>query len=73
MWRFQSATSFAIGAADEMRVLVCLEGAGTLDHDGKQYAMERGAVILVPAVIGACRFRPERHVTLLEIAVPDHS
>jgi len=73
MWRFQSAASFAVGTADEMRVLVCLEGTGTLDHDGNEYPMERGAVILVPAVIGACRFRPERHVTLLEIAVPDHS
>jgi mannose-6-phosphate isomerase len=73
VWRFQSAASFAVGTVDEMRVLVCLGGAGTLDHDGNEYKMERGAVILVPAVVGACRFRPERHVTLLEIAVPDHS
>ncbi len=73
VWRFQSAASFAVGAVDEMRVLVCLEGIGTLDHDGNEYKMERGAVILVPAVVGACWFRPERHVALLEIAVPEHS
>ena len=73
VWRFQSATSFAVGAADQMRVLVCLAGVGTLDHDGNEYTIERGAVILLPAAVGACVFRPERDVTLLEIAVPDHS
>jgi len=73
VWRFQGAASFAVGAADEMRVLVCLAGVGTLDHDGNEYTMERGAVMLVPAAVGACCFRPERDVTLLEIAVPDHS
>jgi mannose-6-phosphate isomerase len=73
VWRFQSATSFVVGAAKEMRVLVCLEGIGTLHHDGNEYPMERGAVILVPASVGACCFRPKRRVKLLEIAVPDHS
>jgi mannose-6-phosphate isomerase len=56
-----------------MRFLVCLAGVGTLDHDGNEYTMERGAVMLFPAAVGACFFRPERHVTLLEIAVPDQS
>jgi len=73
VWRFQSAAPFAVGAPDEMRVLVCLEGVGTLDHDGSEYTMERGAVMLVPAVVGACFFRPRRRATLLEIAVPDYS
>lgn len=72
VWRFQGATSFAVGVAGEMRVLVCLEGVGTLAHDGNEYTMEKGAVILIPAVVGLCYFRPELHVTLLEIAVPDH-
>ncbi len=70
LWRIQSAASFIVGAADEPRVLVCLEGIGNLEHDGDAYAMEKGAVVLLPAVVGACRFRPERSVTLLEIAVP---
>jgi mannose-6-phosphate isomerase len=73
MWRFRSAAPFAVGATEEMRILVCLEGIGTLDHNGNEYPMERGAVFLIPATVGACSFRPERHVTLLEIAVPDHS
>jgi mannose-6-phosphate isomerase len=50
--------------------LVCLEGVGNLEFDGAEFAMENGAVVLLPAAVGACRFRPERPVTLLDIAIP---
>lgn len=70
VWRFQSEVPFDVGAANEPRVLVCLEGAGTLDHEGADSAMERGTVVLLPAAVGICRFRPEHSVTLLDIAVP---
>ena len=70
LWRLQSSTPLTVGAADEPRVLVCLEGIGNLEHNDAEFAMERGAVVLLPAAVGACRFRPERPVTLLEIAVP---
>jgi mannose-6-phosphate isomerase len=70
LWRLQGAAPFIVGAADEPRVLVCLEGVGNLEYDGAEFAMEKGAVVLLPAAVGACRFRPERSVTLLEIAVP---
>jgi mannose-6-phosphate isomerase len=70
LWRLQGAAPFVVGAADEPRVLVCLEGVGNLEYDGAEFAMEKGAVVLLPAAVGACRFRPERSVTLLEIAVP---
>ena len=71
LWRLQGDAPFAVGAADEPRVLVCLEGAGNIEHDGADFAMEKGAVMLLPAAVGACRFRPEGPVTLLDIAVPD--
>jgi mannose-6-phosphate isomerase len=59
--------------ADELRVLVCLDGVGNIEHDGAEFTMEKGEVILLPAAVGACRFRPEGPVTLLDIAVPDQS
>ena len=71
LWRLQGEAPFAVGAADEPRVLVCLEGAGNLEYDGADFAMEKGAVMLLPAAVGACRFRPEGPVMLLDIAVPD--
>jgi mannose-6-phosphate isomerase len=73
LWRQQGASPFTVGAADEPRVLVCLDGIGTIEHNGAEFTMERGEVILLPAAVGACRFGPEGPVTLLEIAVPDRS
>jgi mannose-6-phosphate isomerase len=70
LWRLQGAAPFVVGAADEPRVLVCLDGVGNLAYDGAEFVMEKGAVVLLPAAVGACRFRPERSVTVLEIAVP---
>lgn len=71
LWRIQSAEPFTVGAADEPRVLVCLEGLGSVEHIGEKFAMEKGAVILLPASVGACRFLPSGAATILEIALPD--
>ena len=70
VWRLQGEVPFSVGAIDEPRVLVCLDGAGSVDHEGAGFDMWRGTVMLLPASVGVCRFRPERTVTLLEIAVP---
>jgi mannose-6-phosphate isomerase len=71
LWRLQGAAPFAVGAADEPRVLVCLDGIGNIEYNGADFTMEKGAVMLLPAAVGACRFRPEGPVTLLDIAVPN--
>ena len=70
LWRLQGADPFSVGAADEPRVLVSIGGHGMIDHEGTGFALERGTVMLLPAVVGACRFRPDGPVTLLEIAIP---
>jgi mannose-6-phosphate isomerase len=70
LWRLRSQLPFPVGAADVPRVLVCVEGAGQIDHDGATYAIERGEVWLLPAVLGICHFRPSDVVNLLEIACP---
>ena len=69
LWQLQSAAPFHVGAEDEPRVLVCIEGAGSVEDNGADFAVENGAVVLLPAAVGVCRFRPERPVTLLEIAI----
>jgi mannose-6-phosphate isomerase len=73
LWRVQSATSFKVGATDVPRVLVCLEGCGSVEHIGESFAMERGTVMLLPASVGVCCFQPAEAVTMLEIALPEHS
>jgi mannose-6-phosphate isomerase len=53
------------------RVLVCIEGEGQVEHDGATYAVGKGDVVVLPAVVGACAFRPRSAVNLLEIALPE--
>jgi mannose-6-phosphate isomerase len=71
--RLSGTAPFAVGAAGTPRVLVCIEGGGHVEHDGTPVAMEKGAVVLLPAALGVCRFRPGDDVVLLELAVPEPS
>jgi mannose-6-phosphate isomerase len=70
VWRNQGASPFPVGEMDLPRVLVCLEGDGHLKYDGGEYALNKGEVMLLPAVAGICSFEPRSEVTLLEIALP---
>jgi mannose-6-phosphate isomerase len=71
LWRLHGQSPFAVGAAGTPRVLVCLEGAGRVEHGGQTYAAAKGDVWLLPAAVGACAFRPSGVVTLLEAALPE--
>jgi len=71
LWRLRGESPFTVGAPDVPRVLVCLQGGGEIEHGGAGYAVRRGDVVLLPAVIGVCSFRPRTAVNLLEIALPD--
>jgi mannose-6-phosphate isomerase len=71
MTRVVSAVPFDVGAMDVPRILVCVDGGGTIEFDGADFGMEKGDVILLPAAVGACRFRPDNPVTLLEIGIPE--
>jgi mannose-6-phosphate isomerase len=70
LWRWRGQSPFTVGVAGVPRVLVCIEGAGQVEHGGATYAVGKGDVVLLPAVVGACAFRPRGAVTLLEIAIP---
>jgi mannose-6-phosphate isomerase len=71
VWRHRGAVPFSVGIAGEPRVLVGIDGAGQLVHEGYGYAFGRGDVMLLPAVIGVCSCQPSSTLTLLEIAMPE--
>ena len=71
LWRLRGQSPFVVGSPEVARVLVCIEGEGNIEHGGADYAVGKGDVFLLPAVIGACAFQPSSAVTLLEIALPD--
>jgi hypothetical protein len=58
VWRTVGEAPFTVGAADTPRVLVCIDGEGRLEHGGTNYGFDRGDVLLLPAVVGACSCRP---------------
>lgn len=72
LWRLRGQSSFTAGAEHVPSVLVCIEGQGELEYTGVLYAVGKGEIWLLPAVIGACAFHPNSAVTLLEIAPPNH-
>lgn len=71
LWRLRGQSPFTVGAVDLPRVLVCIDGEGLVEHGGATYAVGKGDVLLLPAVIGTCVFRPRVAVNLLQIAIPD--
>jgi mannose-6-phosphate isomerase len=70
LWRLQGRLSFTVGAHGVARVLVCIGGGGYVEHGGAGYAVGKGDVVLLPAVVGPCAFQPHGSVNLLEIAIP---
>ena len=71
LWRLCGESLFMVGAAGTPRVLVCVAGAGQLEHSGAIYDVGKGDVLFLPAVVGACFYRPHGAVSLLEIALPE--
>ena len=71
LWRFGAESPFGVGAERTLRVLVCLAGNGQVEHDGAHYAIGKGDVLLLPAVVGACLCRPRGTISLLEISLPE--
>jgi mannose-6-phosphate isomerase len=71
VWRHTGGSPFTVGAANSPRVLVCLDGEGQVDHKGADFAVGKGDVLLLPAEVGECAFRPRCAVNLLEVAAPE--
>ncbi len=73
VWRIQGELPYIVGVEGKPRVLVCIDGNGQLEQDGVNYAVSKGDVWLLPAVVGACAFRPTGAMVVLEIALPEAS
>ena len=71
LWRFCAESPFVVGAEGIPRVLVCLAGDGQVEHDDANYAIGKGDVMLLSAVVGACLCRPRGAITVLEISLPE--
>jgi mannose-6-phosphate isomerase len=71
LWRLGGESPFMVGTAGTPRVLVCIAGDGKLEHDGASYAIDKGDVLLLPAVVGVCLCRPRGAMTLLDISLPE--
>jgi mannose-6-phosphate isomerase len=69
--RLRGDAPFAVGTPGVPSVLVCIEGAGQVEHGGATYAIQKGDVYLLPAVSGTCTFRPRSAVSVLEIEIPE--
>ncbi|WP_354304818.1 hypothetical protein [Pedobacter sp. UYP1] len=70
LWRKKNDSSFTVGCENEPRILVCIEGAGKLHYKENDFSINKGDVMLLPALLGQCNLQPDNEITLLEIAIP---
>jgi mannose-6-phosphate isomerase len=71
LWRIGGVSPFSVGAMGSPRVLVCIEGGGEIEQGYATYAIRKGDVLFLPAVMGPCTLWPLGAVNLLEIALPE--
>jgi len=71
VWRLHGESPFMTGIQGTPRVLVCLSGEGRLEHDRAEYAIGKGDVMLLPAIVGECLCQPRGSMSLLEISLPE--
>jgi mannose-6-phosphate isomerase len=71
LWRIAGVSPFSVGAMGLPRVLVCIEGGGEIEQGYATYAIGKGDVLFLPAVMGPCTLWPRGAVNLLEIALPE--
>ncbi len=71
LWRIRGASPFSVGAPGVPRILVCIDGNGEIEHGGSTYPVAKGDVVLLPAEVGSCTFRPMPEASVLEISIPE--
>jgi len=70
LWRLRGQSPFTVGTAGVRAYWSALRAPGQVECGGATYAAGKGAVWLLPAVVGACAFQPRGVVSVLEIALP---
>lgn len=71
LWRIKAESDYTVGLKDEPVILVCIEGKGTMVYNNIKYSLDKGEVILMPAIVGPLELKPEKEITFLQIAIPD--
>ncbi|HEY4326190.1 MAG TPA: type I phosphomannose isomerase catalytic subunit [Mucilaginibacter sp.] len=71
VWRHIGKSPFMVGKEALPRILVCIEGTGELESNDEMFLLNKGEVMLLPAICGTCPFVPRTKVTILEIALPE--
>ena len=71
LWRLSGELPFKIGEVEKPRVIVCIEGDGQLESYNTRFEINIGDVILIPASVEACIFRPHTSAIVLEISLPE--
>jgi mannose-6-phosphate isomerase len=71
LWRVAGDERFSLGATQECRIGVCLEGEGDLVYADSTFPVKKGDVWLLPAIVGQCEFKPRTKVEFLELAIPE--
>jgi mannose-6-phosphate isomerase len=71
LWRIGGVSPFSVGAMGLPRVLVCIEGGSEIEQGYATYAIRKGDVLFLPAVMGPSPLWPRGAVNLLEIALPE--
>jgi mannose-6-phosphate isomerase len=70
--RLRGDSPFLVGAPGVPSVLVCIDGAGRVEHGGANYEVRKGDVFLMPADLGTCTCLPDDSaLNVLEIAIPE--
>ena len=70
--RHTAYAPFTVGKENTTRILVCIEGQGELEYQGEMYPINRGEVMLLPAIVGARFLLPKNKIMLLEVVLPEN-
>jgi mannose-6-phosphate isomerase len=68
--RLRGDKPFDVGVDGQFRIVVCIEGRGSLLHEENEYSMVIGDTLLIPASVGVVECIPESSLTVLEIGCP---
>jgi len=69
--RITTDSEITVGIKDEPAILVCIDGKGKMEFNNDSYFIEKGEVMLLPAIIGQLQLTPENSITLLHITIPE--
>lgn len=68
--RHASVNSFTIRTDDRFRILMLLEGRGSLSTPSGELNVQKGSTVLIPAAVETVRVTPESRLTALEVLYP---